>query len=419
MTALDHAWGGGPSPRYEDLAERFRPIFARIRDGALAREQDRGSLAEPIGWLKQAGFTALRLPEADGGSGASLPELFALLVDLAEADSNVVQALRAHFGFVEEVLSTADAGRRARWAPRIARGETVGSARSEAGDARQAGFDTVVARDGEAWRLDGRKFYTTGSLYADWIHAAGTRAEDGASVTAVIRRNAPGVTVIDDWDGFGQRLTASGTALFDGVAIEPENLVEDRTIFPYTLPFYQTVHLATLAGIGRAAATELAAAVATRRRTYTHGAASTSAQDPQVLEVVGRVRGAAYAAGAVVDKVAEAVERVFQAVRSGRSFDRLLAIAEIESAQAVPAVSSSILDATTILFDALGASAVLRTQGLDRHWRNARTLTSHNPRIYKARVVGDFAVNGTEPPQSWRVGTTPSRPGVAKQGDPA
>ena len=406
MTALDLAWGGGPTSRYEDLAGRFRPVFVRIRDGALAREHERGSLAEPIGWLKETGFTALRLPEAEGGSGASLPELFALLVELAEADSNVVQALRAHFGFVEEVLSTADAARRARWAPRIARGETVGSARSEAGDARQAGFDTVVARDGEAWRLDGRKFYTTGSLYADWIHAAGTRVEDGVSVTAVVRRDAPGVTVLDDWDGFGQRLTASGTALFEGVSIEAENLVEDRTIFPYTLPFYQTVHLATLAGIGRAAATDLAVAVAGRRRAYTHGAAATSAEDPQVLEVVGRVRGAAYVAGAVVEKVAEAVERVFQAVRAGRSFDRLLAIAEVESAQAVPAVSGSILDATTILFDALGASAVLRSQGLDRHWRNARTLTSHNPRIYKARVVGDFAVNGTEPPQSWRVGTT-------------
>ena len=405
MTSVDRAWGGGPTPRYDDLAEPFRPVFARIREGALAREGERGSLAEPIGWLKAAGFTALRLPETEGGAGASLPELFALLIELAEADSNVVQALRAHFGFVEEIVSTPDAARRARWTPRIARGETVGSARSEAGDARQIGFDTVVARDGRAWRLDGRKFYTTGSLYADWIHAAGTRAGDDAAVTAIVRRDAPGVTVLDDWDGFGQRLTASGTTLFDGVAVAPEDLVEDRTIFPYTLPFYQTVHLATLAGIGRAAATDLATAVAARRRAYTHGAAATSAQDPQVLEIVGRVRGAAYVAGAVVEKVAEAVERVARALRAGGSFERLLAIAEIESAQAVPAVSGAILDATTVLFDALGASAVLRSQGLDRHWRNARTLTSHNPRIYKARVVGDFAVNGTEPPQGWRVGT--------------
>ena len=39
----------------------------------------------------------------------------------------------------------------------------------------------------------------------------------------------------------------------------------------------------------------------------------------------------------------------------------------------------------------LAASATLRPQGLDRFWRNARTLASHNPRIYKDRIVGDFA----------------------------
>lgn len=405
MTAMDSAWGGGPTPRYDGLADRFRPIFARIRDGAVARERERGSLAEPIGWLKAAGFTALRLPAAEGGADATLPELFALLIELAETDSNVAQALRAHFGFVEEILSTPDPAKRARWSPRIARGETVGSARSEAGAAPQASFDTILTRDGDAWRLDGRKFYTTGSLYADWVHAAATRAEDGASVTALVPRRGPGVTVLDDWDGFGQRLTASGTALFDGVPVAVEDLVEDRTIFPYTLPFYQTVHLATLAGIGRAAASELAAAVAARRRSYTHAAAAVPSEDPQVLEVVGRVRGAAYAAGAVVGKVAEGVERVARALRAGQPFDRLLALAEIESAQAQPVVSTLILDATTLLFDALGASAVQAASALDRHWRNARTLSSHNPRVYKARIVGDFAVNGTEPPQSWRVGT--------------
>ncbi|MDX7953296.1 monooxygenase, partial [Lichenihabitans sp. Uapishka_5] len=124
--------------------------------------------------------------------------------------------------------------------------------------------------------------------------------------------------------------------------------------------------------------------------------------DPQVLQVVGRVRGAAYAAGAIVGQVAQAVERAATAGRD--AIEAAVLEAEVESAQAVTVVPDLILEATTILFDALGASAVLRDAGLDRHWRNARTLTSHNPRIYKARIVGDFAVNGREPPLSWRVG---------------
>lgn len=402
MPEIDEAWGSGPTPRYEALAGRFRPIFERIRAGTVERERRRALPHAEIGWLKQAGFTALRLPEAAGGSGASLPELFALLIELSAADSNLTQALRAHFGFVEEMLHTKVPGRREAWLPRLARGETAGSARSEAGEAAQAAFETRLHRRDGHWLIEGRKFYTTGSLYADWVHVATTRAEDGGAVTAVVRRDAPGVAVVDDWDGFGQTLTASGTATFDGVIVQDADLREDASIFPYALPFYQIVHLATLAGIGRAAARDVAEAVARRKRAYSHGAAALPKQDPQVLQVVGRVRGAAYAAGAIVAKVTEAVQRV--ATEGDSPEPQALAVAEIETAQAVGVVSSLILDAATVLFDALGASAVLREAGLDRHWRNARTITSHNPRIYKERIVGDFAVNGIAPPQSWRVG---------------
>ena len=402
-TPLDLAWGAGPSGSYDDLAGRFRPVFDRIRDGTVERERTRRLPFEEIRALKDSGFTAVRLPRDDGGSGASLPDLFNLLIELAHADSNLAQALRVHFGFVEEVLCTPDAAKRSRWMPRLARGETAGSARSELGNALTA-FDTTVRRDGAGWRLNGRKFYTTGSLYADWVHVAANCEEDGASVTAVVPRDAPGVTVIDDWDGFGQILTASGTSTFEDVAVPPDDLVPDAELFPYVVPFYQMVHLATLAGVGRAAADDAARAVAVRKRTYSHAAASLSSRDPQVLQVIGRVRGAAYAAGAIVSKASEALERVYGDVRAGRDIRGPLAVAELESAQSQTVVSSLILDATTVLFDALGASATLKGHALDRHWRNARTLTSHNPRIYKERIVGDFAVNGTEPPQRWRVG---------------
>lgn len=405
-TQIDRGWGEGPSLRYEALAERFRPIFDRIRAGAVERELGRHLPHAELAWLKDAGFTALRLPEAAGGAGATLPEFFALLIELSEADSNFTQALRAHFGFVEEILWTKVPGHRETWLSRIAAGETAGSARSEAGDAAQAAFETRLHRAPDGWRLDGRKFYTTGSLYAEWLHVAALRVEDGVSVTALVRRTAPGVSVLDDWNGFGQRLTASGTALFENATVQDADVVEDSTIFPYTLPFYQLVHLATLAGIGRAAAEDLAQAVRSRKRGYTHGAAALPRDDAQILQVVGRVRGAAYAAGAIVLQVARAIERVVQSRAADGSHDpRALALAEIESAQAVGVVTSAILDASTVLFDALGASAALRDAGLDRYWRNARTLSSHNPRIYKDRVVGDFAVNGTEPPQAWRVGT--------------
>src|SRR6202000_1754759 len=106
---------------------------------------------------------------------------------------------------------------------------------------------------------------------------------------------------------------------------------------------------------------------------------------PQVLQIVGRVRSAAYAAGPIVLRAAEAVQRAFNARGLGdtEAEDRAVALAELEVSQSLTVVSDLILGAVTLLFDALGASATSRRHSLDRYWRNARTLASHNPRIYK------------------------------------
>ena len=66
------------------------------------------------------------------------------------------------------------------------------------------------------------------------------------------------------------------------------------------------------------------------------------------------------------------------------------------------------LDNATALFEGLGASAVDVKHVLDRHWRNARTVASHNPVVFKSKVVGDYEINGTEPIYVWAIGTAPT-----------
>lgn len=412
MAQIDLAWGAGPGPDYDALAARFRPIFAEIAEGAVRRELDRALPEREIRRLKEAGFGALRLTRAEGGGGASLPDFVNLLIELSEADSNITQALRGHFGFAEDIANLPPGDRRKRWAERLARGEIAGNAWTEIGDAGIEGFSTRVSGANGRLVLNGQKYYTTGSLFADWIDV-GASNEAGEGITLAVDRRAAGVTIVDDWDGFGQTLTASGTTTFADVAVDPGDIVADGGKFRYSAAFYQVVHLATLAGIGRAVANDVARAVAERRRTYTHAAAPRSSQDPQVLQVVGRIRGAAYAAGAIVLQVARALERAFEARLSDDpdAEERANATAELETAQAQTVVSDLVLGASTLLFDALGASAVKKPAGLDRHWRNARTLSSHNPRIYKDRIVGDFAVNGTPPPYQWRIGLGPQATG--------
>lgn len=409
MSQIDLAWGEGPSARYEALAAHFRPLFAEITAGAVTRETERTLPHAEIEALKRARIGALRLPEAEGGFGATLPEFFNILIELSAADSNITQALRGHFGLVEDVINTRPGKDRQRWTERFARGEIAGNAWTEIGNAGQATFSTRVSEKDGGLVVNGTKFYTTGSLYADWIDVGATGL-DGDGVVLQVRRDDPGVEVVDDWDGFGQKLTASGTTILKDARVDPADIVKDGDKFRYSAAFYQVVHLSTLAGIGRALTETAADLVARRERHFSNSSGPRASQDPQVLQVIGRIRGNAYAAGAIVLQVARALERAHQAhfINDETAEAQANAIAELETSQALTVVTDLILEASTIVFDTLGASATRTGLALDRFWRNARTIASHNPRIYKDRIVGDYAVNGALPPYQWRIGLPPA-----------
>ncbi len=396
---------------YEALAARFRPIFKQIADGAVQREQNRSLPHEPIQWLKQAGFGAVRVPVEYGGGGASLPQLFQLLIELAEADSNVPQALRGHFAFAEDRLNAAPGPGRDLWFKRFVEGDIVGCAWTEIGNVAIGDVVTKVSPDGDAWKLNGEKFYSTGSIFSDWIDVYAQRSDTGGDVIAAVRARQPGIEHSDDWDGFGQRTTGSGTSRFRDAAVDAENVIDFATRFKYQTAFYQLVLLATLAGIGRAALRDVAHEVRRRKRIYSHGNAPRVSEDPQVQQVVGEVAAWVYAAEASAVRAAEPAQRAYLARFAGdEALEREANVAaEIESATAQVVVSELIQRATTQLFNALGASDIRQGKALDRHWRNARTVSSHNPVIYKARIIGDWVVNGNEPPFVWQIGNGPQK----------
>ncbi|MNM27988.1 Dibenzothiophene desulfurization enzyme C [compost metagenome] len=394
---------------YETLASRFRPIFQRIAAGAVEREQSRTLPHEPIQWLKKAGFGAVRVPVEYGGGGASVPQLFELLIELAEADSNVPQALRGHFAFAEDRLNSPAGTARDVWFKRFVDGDIVGCAWTEIGNVAIGDVVTKVSPDGDRWRLNGEKFYSTGSLFSDWIDVYAQRSDTGGDVIAAVRTHQPGIVQSDDWDGFGQRTTGSGTSRFLDAEVEAENVLDFATRFKYQTAFYQLVLLATLAGIGRAALRDVARHVRERQRIYSHGNAQRVSDDAQVQHVVGDIAAWVYAAEASALRAAHPAQQAYVARFSGdEAWERAANVsAEIESAKAQVVVTELIQRATTQLFNALGASDIRQGKALDRHWRNARTVSSHNPVIYKARIVGDWVVNGTEPPFVWQIGNGP------------
>ncbi|MBW1246747.1 acyl-CoA dehydrogenase family protein [Pseudomonas tolaasii] len=400
-------WGAPPSARYEQLAAPFRPLFAHILAGAAEADQTRASLADVIQQLNALGLPRWRLPESHGGQGATFAELLALLTELSAADSNITQALRGHFGFCEDVLCAKDPDWRARWLDRLGQGALLSPGSTEVGNQTRGEFETRLHRDADGTlRISGRKFYTTGALYSDLINTIAT-GEDGETHSVVVDLKAPGVQIVDDWNGFGQRLTASGTCIFDNAPLEDEGRPTTHR-FGYGQSFFQIYHLATLAGIARRAALSGAEELRARARTFTTGNADSAAQDVQLLQVIGEVASQAYAAHAITQQAARRLDDTAHYLITHdqplHDDDPRVALAELEVCLAVNPVIDATLAATTALFDALGASATASNKALDRLWRNARTLANHNPRVYKSRIVGNYLVNGVLPPAQWRVG---------------
>ncbi|MFW0793274.1 acyl-CoA dehydrogenase family protein [Gordonia sp. CPCC 205515] len=383
----------------QHLDATFAPVFARIADGAIEREADRRLPTEQVDWLREAGFGRIRVPVEYGGLGATVPQFIRQLIELGRADSNLPQLLRGHVAFVESRLSHPDVTVGEKWLRRIADGALIGNAQSEQGSTSFWTHATTIVQNDDDWVLSGKKFYSTGSLFADWIHTtAAVDTDTSANVLVPVDRE--GVSRIDDWDGFGQRLTGSGTTIFDDVRIPEEDVeVHPNGAFKgtYLLAFLQLIHLATLSGLGKSAVDEAAGFVRQRGRNLLNPRYPRPQDDPQIQQVVGKVASLSFAATAATTVAADAVGAVADAVVAGTATDDLFDAADLAVFSAQSAVIDLVLSATTELFEVGGSSAVTERFRLDRLWRNARTLGSHNPVIYRQTIVGNYLLNQVAP----------------------
>ncbi|WP_405164326.1 acyl-CoA dehydrogenase family protein [Nocardia sp. NBC_01499] len=379
----------------DDLQARLDVIAeatAGLAAGAAARDAEHKPPTEQLAQLLAAGVGALRVPAEYGGVGATVLTLADVLIDIAAGDSNLGQIFRGHLGLTEILRFAAPGVVRETLLRAAAEGKFFGPAGAELSTPNLTALATTLQRADDHYVLSGRKYYTTGSLHADWLNVL--VVDDEEFISAIVPRHRAGITIEDDWDGFGQRLTASGTARFESVRVDPDYLLRHRNPLAndYMEAFYQFVHSAVQAGIARAAADDLATLVRGRTRSYPLASTPEPAADPQVLQIVGEVRSKAYSARANVLLLARSLD-AFVADPSPRAAERIL----LESA-ATQVVNTDLVGAATWrLFDAGSASALKSELGLDRHWRNARTVSSHNPAIYKAALIGDHAVNGNAP----------------------
>lgn len=394
--AITHVLPGSPE---------WIALLADVAAGAKDRDLEDQNPFDQVAALKRAGFGTLRIPEALGGAGLSVPELFAAVIDVARADPIVAHIFRAHFWFVEERLATLDQDRSRQWLRQAAAGRTFGNAFSEKGGNAVGSlvFDTRLLPDGPGgFRLAGEKFYSTGTLFSDYLTVAATTDHDSVA-TVVVPTDRAGVRIVDDWDGFGQRRTGTGTTTFTDVAITADEVLSDA---PYDAPPVPTVQYASLqlfihavvAGILANVVDDGVALLRSRDRNFSHAVADRPTDDPLLQRQLGELAATASVARAAVLDAAAAIGEATASAVDGVPDAALAAEAQLRAAKVKVHLDDVAPQAATRLLELGGASAASRQRNLDRHWRNIRTITLHNPVSYKARVIGENLLHGSPIP---------------------
>jgi SfnB family sulfur acquisition oxidoreductase len=377
------------------VAEAFA---AKVRSGASVRDAERRLPWAELDEFVATGLWGISVPEAYGGAGVSAGTLARVTAIIAGADGSLSQIPQNHYYSLEVLRVGGSEAQKRFFFERVLSGERTGNALAEIGH-KDFKRRTRLYRDKGGWRVDGTKYYCTGAIYAHWIPTLVAREDEGEVRTHIvfIPRQAPGVTIIDDWDGFGQRVTGSGTVRFDQVAVEEDWVIPFQSSFetPTTIgPVAQIIHAAIDLGIGEGAYRDMLDFVRSRARPWIDAKVDRAADDPLTLNEIGRVRVSLRAADALLRKAG----RLVDAAMADPTEDTVAA-ASIAVAEAKILSTRAGLLAANKLFELSGTSATMAEDNYDRHWRNVRTHTLHDPVRWKYQAVGQYYLNGRRPPR--------------------
>ncbi|GHA45220.1 SfnB family sulfur acquisition oxidoreductase [Streptomyces purpurascens] len=372
-------------------------LAADFRKDAAERDAGRRLPHAELERLSASGLLGVTVPAEFGGADVrteTLAEIFRLL---ASADASLAQIPQSHFVYVNVLRRQGTHAQQEFFFGEVLRGRRFGNAQSEAGTKHVQDIRTRLARrpDG-SYVLDGVKHYSTGALFAHWIPVL-ARADDDTLHVAYVPRDTPGLTVVDDWDGMGQRTTASGTVRLERVPVPADR------VLPHHLTFQgpqlhgavaQLLHAAIDAGIASGALAEAVEFVRTKSRPWFESGLETAAEDPLLIQRFGELAIRLRAAEALLREAARAVDSARDDLTDDSAAEASIAVATAKVTAAETAVEIG-----SALFEVAGTRAALDSLGLHRHWRDARTHTLHDPARWKVQHIGRYVLSGTRPPR--------------------
>lgn len=374
------------------IAERLAADFA---PGSSERDAKRIWPTAELDAFSQSGLWSINVPKAFGGPELSYATLAKVIEIISAADSSIGQIAQNHLGVVAAIRTVSDEAQQRLLFGEVLKGVRFGNAFSEFGSKRAADFETRFEDDGDHVLVTGRKFYSSGALLAHLVPIVALD-DEGRAWYAIAERDARGLTVIDDWSAFGQRTTLSGTVILDRVRVPKTHLVPGYK--GYDKPtadgaIFQIIQVAVDVGIARAAIDETIDFVRTKSRAWVDSGLERASDDPYTIQAIGDLTLRLHAAEALQERAGHAIDRAVADPTAETVAEAQIAVAEAK------VLSTEIaIEAANKLFELAGTRSTLAEHNLDRHWRNARTHTLHDPVRWKYKIIGDFALNGARPP---------------------
>lgn len=359
------------------------------------RDQNRILPTEQIIQFSQKGLGGIRVPQQYGGAFVSNKTLAHVFRILTKADANVGQIPQNQFGLLNFINITGSDAQKQFIYTEVLAGKRIANGGPEKNAKDTKAIQTTLTLKNGQYLLNGEKFYSTGTSFADWL-AIRALHPDGYTVLTIIDRHAAGVEVINDWNGFGQRTTASGTVKLHNVIADPALFFDERIIAdtPNVRGAYsQLLQVAIDVGIAEAAFDDTLSSVRKARPVIDAGVEKAS-EEHYTLQEVGKLNILLDAAVLLLDEAAEYLDELDQVTEISAE---QAARASILVAEAKIYANDAALHISEKLLELGGSRASLSQHNLDQHWRNARVHTLHDPVRWKFHAIGDYYLNGAHP----------------------
>ena len=383
-----------------DALQAAHDLANAAREHAAKRDQQRKLPWSLIEQFTRCGLGSISIPREFGGLEVSFVTLAEVFAIISAADPALGQIPQNQVGILNLIASTATHTQKEQLFSHVLSGWRIANAGPERGSKNTLDLKARITADGDDFVINGQKFYSTGSLFAHWI-AVKALNDDGKQVMAFVRRGTPGLRVVDDWSGFGQRTTASGTVLLNNVRVDAELVIDNGRLNETPNiqgAVSQLIQAAIDLGIARGAIDDTVSFVRERSRPWIDANVERNSDDPYVIADIGKLKIELHAAQALLHKAGRVLDQVSAAPIDAQAAAR----ASIAVAEAKVLSTELSLLASEKLFELSGSRASLAEFNLDRHWRNARVHTLHDPVRWKYHAIGAYRLNGTLPARhSW------------------